>query len=195
MRICQILYRNSKYEKSVCESNAIKEFFKKPDLSQREKILLDNLLNKKPVEQTVTTKVVQVEKPVIKTDTLKLECDNIIEEFLLFKSYDDVNHFIETRCVDALSKNKFCEHLINKFFCSNKDKLNDIIELIKQLVKLQTLYKSNLSRGLLLIYNNWKDRAIDYNKPNDKMILLLQTLKHIGITKGIEHIMEQYKIN
>ncbi len=132
---------------------------------------------------------------MVKTDTLKLECENIIEEYILIKSIDDIKYFIENRCVDAISKNKFCENLIDKYFLSNKENSNDIIELIKQLVKSQTLYKSNLSRGLLLIYNNWKERSIDYNKPTDKMKMLLTMLKSIGITKGIEFLMDQYKIN
>jgi hypothetical protein len=65
---------------------------------------------------------------------------------------------------------------------------------MKQLTKSHTLYKSNLSRGLLLVYNNWKEKSIDYVKPTDKMKNILTTLKNIGITKGIEFLLDQYKI-
>ena len=67
--------------------------------------------------------------------------------------------------------------------------------MIKELIKSQTLFKSNLSRGLLIINSNWKEKSIDYNKPTYKMKVLLTTLKSIGITKGIEFLMYQYKIN
>jgi hypothetical protein len=129
-----------------------------------------------------------------KVDTIKLECDNIIEEYMLIKSIDDMKYFIEQRCTDALTKNKFCEQLIDKYFSMNKN-YNDIIELIKILIKSQALFKSNLSRGLLLVHNNWKDRSIDYIKPNERMKLILNTLKSIGITKGIETLIDNYNID
>jgi len=134
------------------------------------------------------------ESDKIKTDTLQLECENIIEEYLIVKSIDDIKYFIETRCVDAISKNKFCEFLIDKYFAGNKENASEIIDLMKQLTKTHVLFKSNLSRGLLLVYNNWKERSIDYNKPVDKMKTILTTLKNIGITKGIEFLLDQYKI-
>ena len=167
------------------------------DVLQREKVLLESLisktaslvLNKPTIKQTST-----VVPEVIKTNTIVLECDNIIEEYILIKSLDDIKYFISNRCIDAISKNKFCEQLVDKYFKGNKDMTNDIIDLIKVLIKSQTLFKSNISRGLLIIYNNWKDRIIDYNKPADKMKTLLLTLKNIGITKGLETLLESYKI-
>ena len=65
---------------------------------------------------------------------------------------------------------------------------------MKHLTKSHTLYKSNLSRGLLLVYANWKEKSIDYVKPTEKMKHILTTLKNIGITKGIEFLIDQYKI-
>jgi len=131
---------------------------------------------------------------ICKTDTFQLECDNIIEEFFIVKSNDEVKHFIVTRCVDAISKNKFCENIIDKYFLVNKENSLEILELLKQLVKNRVLFKSNLSRGLLLINNNWKEKSIDYNKPMDKMKTILIQLKNIGITNGIEFLFNQYKI-
>ena len=72
---------------------------------------------------------------------------------------------------------------------------DEIIQLIKQLVKWRILFKSNFSRGLLLIYNNWDDLLIDFNNPIVKIKLLLSTLKSIGITKGLEELLEKYIIN
>ncbi len=134
------------------------------------------------------------ESEKIKVDTLQLECENIIEEYLIVKSIDDIKYFIENRCIDAISKNKFCEYLIDKYFMANKENANEIIDLMKQLTKSHTLFKSNLSRGLLLVYNNWKEKSIDYVKPVDKMKNILTTLRNIGITKGIEFLLDQYKI-
>ena len=45
-----------------------------------------------------------------------------------------------------------------------------------------------------MINNNWKDISIDYNKPIEKMKLLLTTLKNIGITKGLEFLLDLYNI-
>jgi len=163
----------------------------------REKVLLDSLLNKSIVPQVnVVINEVKVAKPkIVSNNTIVLECDNIIEEYILMKSIDDIKHFIETKCVDAITKNKFCYQLIDKYFLGTKETCNDIIELIKQLIKSQTLFKSNLSRGLLLLNTNWKEVSIDYIKPVDKMKTLLIMLKSIGITKGLELMLENYNIS
>jgi hypothetical protein len=199
------------------EINKINILLKKEGISSRETVLLENLINRKnkPVvseQNQVPVSKPQIHAPVIvkklqnqqtniekesekmKIDTLQLECENIIEEYLIVKSIDDIKYFIETRCVDAISKNKFSEYIINKYFIGNKECAGEIIELMKQLIKLHILFKSNLSRGLLLVHNNWKEKSIDYNKPTDKMKTILTTLKNIGITKGIEFLLDQYKI-
>ncbi len=204
------------------EVEKIKTLLKKEGISSRETVLLESLINRKNKSVTEQNQV-QVSKPVIsvvqtvanklqtqqpqqkpkssekesdkiKTDTLQLECENIIEEYLIVKSIDDVKYFIENRCVDAISKNKFCEFLIDKYFSSNKENSSEIIDLMKQLTKSHTLFKSNLSRGLLLINNNWKEKSVEYTKPTERMKIILTTLKNIGITKGIEFLLDQYKI-
>ena len=160
----------------------------------REKVLLESLLNKSSPDKIPEIKVTKPKTSSTSTNTIALECDNIIEEYILMKSLDDLKHFIDTKCVDAITKNKFCYQLIDKYFLGSKETGNDIIELIKQLIKSQTLFKSNLSRGLLLLNTNWKDVSIDYIKPNDKMKTLLSTLKNIGITKGLEAMLDSYMI-
>lgn len=155
----------------------------------RDKILLENLINKVKTTQSV---VKEVERETVVGDTLKLETENIIDEYVLIKSFDDIKHFIDTRCVDAIAKNKFCEQLIDKYFIVNIESSQDIIELIKSLIKSHTLFKSNLSRGLIMLNNNWKDRSIDYNKPIMRMKTLLSMMKSIGITKGLESLIDYY---
>ena len=191
-------------ELTSSQTNKIKGILS-TNITPRDKILLENLLNKK--ESTVIKTVNQsesiplvkskpdteVKKPVVeKTNTMKLEIDNIIDEYILIKSVDDVKYFIDNRCLDAITKNKFCENLIDKYFLVTLEESNDILELIKQLIKSHTLFKSNLSRGLLCINNNWKDKSIDYVKPIRRMKSLLATMKNIGITKGLEQLIEFY---
>ena len=205
------------------EIENIKILLKKDEIKSRETVLLESLINRKnkpvtletnqvPVSNTTILKSVstiqsvayktslskpadkQKESDKIKVDTLQLECDNIIEEYLIVKSNDDIKYFVESRCLDAISKNKFCEYMIDKYFQTSKENATEILELLKQLIKSHTLFKSNLSRGLLLVYYNWKDRSIDYVKPFDKMKTILTTLKNIGITKGIEFLLDLYKI-
>jgi len=127
-------------------------------------------------------------------DTLKLETENIIEEYLESLEIKDIKEFIEERCQDALSKNKFCQYMFDKYFEVSIETSTKIIDLVKILVKKQILYKSNLSRGILLIYNNWNDVSLDYNNPNKKMKELLTCLKNMGITKFLENLLKTYKI-
>jgi hypothetical protein len=173
------------------EINKIKKILTSKDtmILPREKVLLESLINKTKIETKQDNKVENV-----KTDTMKLECENIIEEYLLIKSFDDIKYFINTRCVDAISKNKFCEQIIDRYFLTNKEGMNDILDMIKLLIKNQVLFKSNLSRGLLMINNSWKDRTIDYNKPAERMKTLLTVLKNIGITKGLEFLLDLYNV-
>ena len=183
---------NSKNRKLTNHENLkIKELLNK-NITPRDLILLKNLLQ---YESSCNIKPEQVIVNIKQNiNTINLECNYIIEEYLLYKSINDIKYFIDTRCDDTINKNKFCENLINKFFILNKETSDEIIQLLKQLVKSRILFKSNLSRGLLLIYHNWDDISIDYDNPILKIKLLLSTLKSIGITKGLEELLEKYKI-
>ena len=130
----------------------------------------------------------------INTDTLAIESENIIEEYLYMESINEVKSFVDNRCKDAVSKNKFCQYLFNKYFESYNDISSKILEFIKNLIKKQVLFKSNLSRGLLLLYNNWKDLVDDYNNPTIKLKELLICLKKLGITKNLESLLKTHKI-
>jgi len=200
-------FQNEKLSDSMKEK--IKSIILSNSLPLREKVLLDNLLDEKikvkpdskvdlksPVSSTPVAKSNTKPKnnDKIDTDTLKLETENILEEYLNMDNMDDMKEFIEERCKDALSKNKFCQYVFDKYFETSSETAVKILDLVKVLVKKQILYKSNLSRGVLLIYSNWNDLSLDYNKPNKKMKDLLQCLKNMGITKYLESLLKTFKI-
>ena len=89
---------------------------------------------------------------------------------------------------------KYQAYAYNKYFESNIESTSKMLEFIKTLVKKQILFKSNLSRGLLLLYNNWKDLVDDFNNPDKKMKELLISLKNLGITKNLENLLQSHKI-
>lgn len=177
------------------ELNQIKNHINKENINQREIVLLESLINQtnQPIQTNQANQPIQ-SKPIIKTDTINLECDNIIDEYILINSLNDVEYFIKNRCNDSISKNKFCKNLINIYFNSNKESADKILVLIKELVKSKSIGKINLTKGLLLVNNNWKELSIDYNNSYNKMKILLVIFKNMGITKDIEKIMTKYKI-
>jgi hypothetical protein len=206
-------FQNEKLSSAV--KDTIKSIILSNSLPLREKVLLDNLIDNKPktkIESVITSPLKSLKSSKsqdnqvvesksksknndkIDTDTLKLETENILEEYLNMDTIDDMKEFIEERCKDALSKNKFCQYVFDKYFETSTETSVKILDLMKILVKKQILYKSNLSRGILLIYSNWNDVSLDYNKPNKKMKDLLQCLKNMGITKYLESLLKTYKI-
>jgi len=176
----------------------IKNIIMNNTLPLREKVLLDNLiLDNKNTEVKGDVKSLstpQIKEQNINSDTLAIESENVIEEYLFMESIDEVKIFIDSRCKDAISKNKFCQYLFNKYFESNIESTFKMLEFIKTLVKKQILFKSNLSRGLLLLNNNWKDLVDDFNNPDKKMKELLISLKNLGITKNLENLLQFHKI-
>lgn len=162
-----------------------------PKLS-REYILLNSLLENKEINNNTISKPTNI--TTNKNHLSSLECDNIIEEYILIKSIDDIKFFINNRCVDAVNKNIFCENLINKYFNSKKETIKELNNLIKLLIDEQLIFKSNLSKGLSMVYNNWDELVIDYNNPTDKMMSLLTFYKTLNITKNIEYIYNDFSI-
>jgi hypothetical protein len=160
------------------------------DIQLRDKILLENLIN-----GTNTNKIIFKKEPIniiintpINTNAINdVEIENILEEYLFINNSESLEDYIDVNCKDAITKNKFCEFIINKYFSLNIESSNKIMNLFKLLVKKKILFKSNLSRGLLNIYNN-KLNA-------DKMKTLLLFLKNLGITRGLENIMKKYSIS
>ena len=176
--------------------STIKNIILNNTLQLREKVLLDNLILESKNDEVPNELISkpQIKEQNINSDTLAIESENIIEEYLYMVSIDEVKIFIDSRCKDAISKNKFCQYLFNKYFESNIDISSKMLEFIKTLVKKQILFKSNLSRGLLLLYNNWKDLVDDFNNPDKKMKELLISLKNLGITKNLENLLQFHKI-
>jgi hypothetical protein len=185
--------------------STIKNIVSNNTLPLREKVLLDNLIIepkntdsnneiKGDLKDVSVTKDQYKKEQNISTDTLGIESENIIEEYLYMESIDEVKAFIDSRCKDAISKNKFCQYLFNKYFESSSESSSKILEFVKILVKKQILFKSNLSRGLLLLYSNWEDLVDDFNNPNKKMKELLICLKNLGITKNLESLLKAHKI-
>jgi hypothetical protein len=59
------------------------------------------------------------------------------------------------------------------------------------LIKRQSLFKSNLSRGLLILNKSLSNNEII----NNKLKKFLLFLKNIGITKGLEYLMSKFNID
>ena len=193
-------YQNKDLTKETKQK--IKNIITNNALSMRDKVLLDNLLDDdvqqvKKQEGKREIKSV-VKKESIKTDTLDIETENIIEEYIYLESIDEIKAFIDDRCKDALSKNKFCLYLFNKYFMESQENSEKLLSLVKNMVKTQVLFKSNLSRGLLMLQSKWSNDEIspdiDYDNPQKKMKEVLLCLKNMGITKNLESLLKQYKI-
>ena len=121
------------------------------------------------------------------SQTNTIELDNILEEYFFINNSESLENYIETNCIDAITKNKFCEYLIDKYFKLSNDEYKKIIILFKFLIKNKILFKSNLSRGLLNIYPI-KNMSLGRIKN------LLLFLKSQGITKGLESLLTKYSI-
>jgi hypothetical protein len=147
----------------------------------REKILLENLIDKNNViSENKQQKIIYK-----KINNNNIELENMLEEYLFIDNFESLEDYINTNCHDAIGKNKFCEFIFSKFFKMDNQESNKILNLLKSLVKKKILFKSNLSRGLLNIYNKGTSSKI-------KTILLF--LKNMGITNGLENLMMKYNL-
>jgi hypothetical protein len=189
------------------EINNITIILGKNICSPRDIILLENLINKtintvsKLSSSNIQTTIPTTQNVyLIKSEAFNNQCINILEEYLIGNILDDIKYFIDSVCIDTNTKNKFCEYLFQYYFITkptnieNKDSTIVIFDLIKQIIKNQYLFKSNLSKGLLLFNNTWKTQCHNYTNSINKMKKLLLLLKNAGITKGIEFLLNQYKI-
>jgi hypothetical protein len=168
------------------QTNKIKIILK-DEIQLRDKVLLENLINdnnkiifKNP--NIILTKEKSEEKVNKKIDE-NIELDNIVEEYLFINNSESIEYYIETNCKEAISKNKLCEYLIN-YYLKDIDDYEKILKLFKNLIKIKLLFKSNLSRGLLNVYNNKLNQ--------DKIKKLLIFLKNLGITSGLENLINKY---
>lgn len=149
-----ILYKQTKYLSDIYywfqfynitnnDMEIINKILKGENIITRDRILLESLTkptNKK--EETIN----EVKKVEATKDVLLLEISNILDEYLLMDCIDDVVYFIEKKCTDALSKNKFCYNLIERY-SNNEDKL---LDLIKTLYSMEVINKNNINNGITL---------------------------------------------
>jgi hypothetical protein len=146
----------------------------------REQILIESLIenNKTNVDTVVETFVEEENK--INTSII-----NIIEEYNFLKSIDEIIEFINTECNNINNKNMFCKEILE--FYISKD-IKEGLDLIDELIKKRILFKSNISKGLVLYLNT------NNNVSNNKIIQILKYLKHNNITKNIEHIFKRFNV-
>lgn len=147
----------------------------------REKILIESLIeNKEYNSDTIASEI----NNDVNQELFLTSVENIIEEYKYLKSSDEIIEFINVDCKNINEKNIFCKELINNF-------INDItvcLDLFELLIKKKVLFKSNISKGLLLFLND--NESIN----NSKIITILNFLKNHNITKNIEHLFKKYKI-
>lgn len=144
----------------------------------REKILIESLIDIKQIETTSTINDYSDE------DSLITSINNILEEYEFIKSIEEVVEFINTECDNINNKNTFCMQIIEFY----NDKLNEGIELVDTLIRKKVLFKSNISKGLVMYLNKHE------NPESNKIVLILKYLKNNNITKNIEHIFKKYKV-
>ena len=150
---------------------------------KREELMLESLFDCKTIQPSL-------ELPVVKSDPLDnliVSIDNIIEEYLYLEIIEEVGKFIMSDCNALEDKNIFCSQLL-KFYFSTSDKRLVILNLYDNLIKKKYLYKSNLSKGLLLYLDKHT-----INK-TDNIESFLKFLKNNNITKNVEHVFKKYHV-
>ena len=153
----------------------------------REEILLESLF-----EKIINNELVEETLDIISNhNQINTLINNIIEEYDFLKSIDEVIEFIQVECDNINNKNLFCKEVIN--FYISKD-INIGLELIDELIKKKSLFKSNISKGLVLYLgeNNNNNNTSIHN--NTKIIQILKYLKNNNITKNIEHIFKRFRV-
>jgi hypothetical protein len=149
----------------------------------REKILVESLID---VKNEFVNDVDEEYDEVEEVDSFNISVINILEEYQFLKSIDEVIEFINTECKDINNKNIFCMEVISSF----KNNLSEGLNLIDTLIKKRVLFKSNISKGLVLFLNNNEND----NSINSNVVQILKYLKYNNITKNIEHIFKRYKV-
>lgn len=147
----------------------------------REKILIESLIENKDL--TSESLLPEVDDD-INQKLFLTSVENIIEEYKYIKSSDEIIEFINTDCKNINEKNILCKELINHFI----DEITICLELFEVLIRKKVLFKSNISKGLILFLN--ENDSIS----NSKIITILNFLKNNNITKNIEYLFKKYKI-
>ncbi len=147
----------------------------------REKILIESLIDIKKNDENDVFEEYNDDNQLNDINTSVL---NILDEYEFIKSIDEIIEFINTECTNINNKNLFCMYVI-EFYNNN---ITDGINLIDTLIKKRVLFKSNISKGLVMYLNN------NNNINNSNIVQILKYLKNNNITKNIEHIFKRFKV-
>jgi hypothetical protein len=147
----------------------------------REKILVESLID---IKNEIDSSLEENNESDEEKDTFSTSVTNILEEYQFLKSIEEVIEFINTECQDINNKNIFCMEVINSFH----NNLSDGLNLVDTLIRKRVLFKSNISKGLVLFLNK------NENVNNGNIVQILKYLKNNNITKNIEHIFKRYKV-
>ena len=144
--------------------------------------ITNNTIITKPINKTIINKTDEI---------FTISCQNIIEEYLYLEIIEEVQLFINTECNNkeydnTFQKSIFCKELL-KYYFTNPEKRISILKLYDILIKKKYIFKSNISKGLLIYLE-----ANNINK-NDNIESFLKFLKNNNITKNIEHVFKKYK--
>ncbi len=142
----------------------------------REKILIESIIEKVPVRI-----VCNDEAETLNNDT---NINGIIEEYLEDEEITTVSAYLDAECKEIDDKNNFARVVFINYIDTFNEKL---FEMLETLINEKVLFKSNLSKGLVLLL---QDSEID----RDAVINILKFLKNQNITKNIENIFRKYKV-
>ena len=142
----------------------------------REKILIESIIEKVPVRI-----VCNDEAEILNNDT---NINGIIEEYLEDEEITTVSAYLDAECKEIDDKNNFARVVFINYIDTFNEKL---FEMLETLINEKVLFKSNLSKGLVLLL---QDSEID----RDAVINILKFLKNQNITKNIENIFRKYKV-
>ena len=153
--------------------------------NKRNETLIKSLFFEEIEEKEVKYKK---EKKIIKNtiDGNNIEIENLIEEFLILEDKNEIKLYIEEECLTPKNKNNFCYIILKILFKKNKSNINKLLNLLDFLIYNKTLFKSNLSRGLINYYKNENNINIIIIK------YIILFLKKKNITNGIEFIIQKF---
>jgi hypothetical protein len=116
----------------------INKILNSDNISVRDKILLESLTHSNI------------------SDVFKLECFDVINSHI-----DSITSFVNLKCKDAITKNKFCNNIFEYYLIHN----NDIFSILNNLLTNKIILKSNIIKGYNLL-----------NKDNDNIKNFLSKL-------------------
>ena len=107
----------------------------------RVNILLNSLLTSDKIHACNTH--THQSKKTNSNERTKIEIHNILDEYIHLKLDEEIIEYIKTNCKTLVQKNFFFQILMN--YIKDYDNLHLFIDLIKNLLKNNILYKSNIS--------------------------------------------------